>query len=246
MNGVVTCRAIVLARTAALFRGSALGFGLVRVTAAQTSAFKASASIFSPSRKSMARLVFPSRLELKRPEFVVVDGVPVDTDLAANRADRALGARNSEYLVDGRRRLRAPVSHQLDYGAVRRLDEQVQACTALDHVVDELTRLSKRAPDSSSQRGSGAAHAGASFADIGHRQSTSVAGLEWRTPSPPGREIATFVVRVDRPDRSQPQATSRRLATTRLRRQPNSSNAIATPAITAASTRTSFGGSCSA
>src|SRR5215471_9972341 len=41
---------------------------LFRVTAARTSVFNASSSIFSPSRKSMARLVFPSRLELKRLE----------------------------------------------------------------------------------------------------------------------------------------------------------------------------------
>src|SRR5215470_190698 len=39
-----------------------------RVTAARTRAFNAFSSIFSPSWKSMARLVFPSRLELKRPE----------------------------------------------------------------------------------------------------------------------------------------------------------------------------------
>src|ERR1017187_8138197 len=39
-----------------------------RVTAARTRVFNASSSIFSPSWKSMARLVFPSRLELKRPE----------------------------------------------------------------------------------------------------------------------------------------------------------------------------------
>ena len=41
---------------------------LFRVTAARTRAFNASSSISSPSWKSMARLVFPSRLELKRPE----------------------------------------------------------------------------------------------------------------------------------------------------------------------------------
>ena len=39
-----------------------------RATAARTRAFNAPSSIPSPSRKSMARLVFPSRLELKRPE----------------------------------------------------------------------------------------------------------------------------------------------------------------------------------
>src|ERR1019366_6714495 len=37
-------------------------------TAARMSAFNAFSSIFSPSWKSMARLVLPSRLELKRPE----------------------------------------------------------------------------------------------------------------------------------------------------------------------------------
>jgi hypothetical protein len=41
---------------------------LFRVTAARMRAFNASSSIFSPSWKSMARLVFPSRLALKRPE----------------------------------------------------------------------------------------------------------------------------------------------------------------------------------
>ena len=41
---------------------------LFRVTAARTSVLNASSSIFSPSWKSMARLVFPSRLALKRPE----------------------------------------------------------------------------------------------------------------------------------------------------------------------------------
>ena len=39
-----------------------------RVTAARTRAFNAFSSISSPSWKSIARLVFPSRLELKRPE----------------------------------------------------------------------------------------------------------------------------------------------------------------------------------
>src|SRR5689334_14754147 len=39
---------------------------LFSVTAARTRAFSASSSILSPSWKSMARLVFPSRLELKR------------------------------------------------------------------------------------------------------------------------------------------------------------------------------------
>src|SRR5262249_15577074 len=38
------------------------------VTAARIRAFNASSSIFPPSWKSMARLVLPSRLELKRPD----------------------------------------------------------------------------------------------------------------------------------------------------------------------------------
>ena len=41
---------------------------VLRATAARMSAFNASSSISSPSRKSMARLVLPSRLELNRPE----------------------------------------------------------------------------------------------------------------------------------------------------------------------------------
>ena len=41
---------------------------LFKVTAARTRAFNGSSSIFPPSWKSMARLTFPSRLELKRPE----------------------------------------------------------------------------------------------------------------------------------------------------------------------------------
>src|SRR5215471_21161414 len=41
---------------------------LFRVTAARTRVFNAFSFIFSPSRKSMARLVFPSRLALKSPE----------------------------------------------------------------------------------------------------------------------------------------------------------------------------------
>jgi len=41
---------------------------LFSATAARMSAFSASSSILSPSWKSMARLVLPSRLELKRPE----------------------------------------------------------------------------------------------------------------------------------------------------------------------------------
>src|SRR5271167_5022578 len=45
-----------------------LPLDLFRVTAARTRVFNASSSIFSPSWKSMARFVFPSRLELKRPE----------------------------------------------------------------------------------------------------------------------------------------------------------------------------------
>src|SRR4029453_5875535 len=43
-------------------------FELFSATAARMSAFNAFASILSPSWKSMARLVLPSRLELKRPE----------------------------------------------------------------------------------------------------------------------------------------------------------------------------------
>src|SRR5213080_2766772 len=39
-----------------------------RATAVRMSAFNAFSSILSPSWKSMARLVLPSRLELKRPE----------------------------------------------------------------------------------------------------------------------------------------------------------------------------------
>ena len=41
---------------------------LFRATAARTSAFNAFSFISSPSRKSMARRVLPSRLELKRRE----------------------------------------------------------------------------------------------------------------------------------------------------------------------------------
>src|SRR5580704_6149770 len=41
---------------------------MFRATAARMSAFNAFSSILSPSWKSMARLVLPSRLELKRPE----------------------------------------------------------------------------------------------------------------------------------------------------------------------------------
>src|SRR4051794_36449553 len=41
---------------------------LFRATAARTRAFNAASSILSPSWKSMARLVFPSRLELNRRE----------------------------------------------------------------------------------------------------------------------------------------------------------------------------------
>jgi hypothetical protein len=37
-------------------------------TAARMSVFRASSSSLSPSRKSIARRVLPSRLELKRPE----------------------------------------------------------------------------------------------------------------------------------------------------------------------------------
>src|SRR4030095_7184388 len=45
-----------------------LALDLFSVTAARTRVFNAFSSIFSPSWKSIARLVFPSRLELKRPE----------------------------------------------------------------------------------------------------------------------------------------------------------------------------------
>src|SRR5262249_16390013 len=45
-----------------------LALDLFSVTPARTRAFNASSFIFSPSWKSIARLVFPSRLELKRPE----------------------------------------------------------------------------------------------------------------------------------------------------------------------------------
>jgi hypothetical protein len=44
-----------------------LDLDLFKVTAARMRAFSALSFIFSPSWKSMARLVFPSRLELKRP-----------------------------------------------------------------------------------------------------------------------------------------------------------------------------------
>src|SRR3954470_11614848 len=40
---------------------------VLNATAARTSAFNDFSSIVSPSRKSIARLVLPSRLELKRP-----------------------------------------------------------------------------------------------------------------------------------------------------------------------------------
>ena len=45
----------------------ALTLAWLRLTAARTSVVNAASSIASPSRKSMARRVFPSRLELKRP-----------------------------------------------------------------------------------------------------------------------------------------------------------------------------------
>src|SRR6185503_14364555 len=45
---------------------SALPLDLFSVTAARNRVFNACSSIFSPSRKSIARLVLPSRLELKR------------------------------------------------------------------------------------------------------------------------------------------------------------------------------------
>src|SRR5207247_7400976 len=44
------------------------GADVFSATAARTSAWSAFSSILSPSWKSMARLVLPSRLELKRPE----------------------------------------------------------------------------------------------------------------------------------------------------------------------------------
>ena len=43
-------------------------FDSFRLTAARMRPFRASSSISSPSRKSIARRVFPSRLELNRPE----------------------------------------------------------------------------------------------------------------------------------------------------------------------------------
>jgi len=43
-------------------------YDVFSATAARMSAFNAFSSILSPSWKSMARLVLPSRLELKRPE----------------------------------------------------------------------------------------------------------------------------------------------------------------------------------
>src|SRR5262245_36789477 len=49
-------------------RGTQALIDLFRVTAARMSALSACSSILSPSWKSMARLVLPSRLELKRPE----------------------------------------------------------------------------------------------------------------------------------------------------------------------------------
>ncbi len=48
--------------------GQRLALEVFRVTAARRSVFNAFSLILSPSRKSMARLVFPSRLELNRPE----------------------------------------------------------------------------------------------------------------------------------------------------------------------------------
>src|SRR5262249_43672519 len=49
-------------------RGLRLGWlARLSATAARTSAFKAAAFTLSPSRRSMARLPFPSRLELNRP-----------------------------------------------------------------------------------------------------------------------------------------------------------------------------------
>src|SRR5437764_5930499 len=55
-------------RALALALALALTLDLFRVTAARMRVFNASSSILSPSWKSMARLVFPSRLELKRLE----------------------------------------------------------------------------------------------------------------------------------------------------------------------------------
>src|SRR5438876_5590602 len=50
----------------ALFAGRLAAEDLFSATAARMSALNAFSSILSPSRKSMARLVLPSRLELKR------------------------------------------------------------------------------------------------------------------------------------------------------------------------------------
>src|SRR5580704_13208854 len=52
----------------ALVPGRRAAEDVFRATAARMSAFNAFSSILSPSWKSMARLVLPSRLELKRPE----------------------------------------------------------------------------------------------------------------------------------------------------------------------------------
>src|ERR1700721_2412481 len=46
-------------------------------TAARIRCFNAALSIFSPSWMSMARLTFPSRLELKRPEAWVSSAAPL-------------------------------------------------------------------------------------------------------------------------------------------------------------------------
>ncbi len=56
----------VTERQAFFFAAGRRALAVLRSTASRTSAFSAFASIFSPSRKSMARRVFPSRLELKR------------------------------------------------------------------------------------------------------------------------------------------------------------------------------------
>src|SRR5207237_5753130 len=52
----------------ALFPGRWAAEDMFSATAARMSPFNAVSSILSPSWKSMARLVLPSRLELKRPE----------------------------------------------------------------------------------------------------------------------------------------------------------------------------------
>src|SRR5215211_4061319 len=51
-----------------LSRYLGLALDWLRVTASRTSVFSAFSLIFTPSWKSMARRVLPSRLELKRPD----------------------------------------------------------------------------------------------------------------------------------------------------------------------------------